>query len=131
MRNRWNNIHVAAPIIWIIDSQQWPRALLRAELIERGFEAIGYTKLHTGLTVLRRPGTLRPRVIVLELSDQAVSTRLLDRLMSTRIPVVLLVSATDANEPVLKKYNWAAMMRRPFTIGAVAEKVQEIVREER
>jgi len=25
-------------LIWIIDAEQWPRVLLRAELIERGFD---------------------------------------------------------------------------------------------
>ena len=30
------------PVIWIIDAEQWPRALLRAELIERGYDAVGY-----------------------------------------------------------------------------------------
>src|SRR5215471_17474158 len=28
-------------VVWIIDAEQWPRALLRAELIERGFDAVG------------------------------------------------------------------------------------------
>jgi len=30
-----------ANVVSIIDAVQWPRALLRAELIERGFDAVG------------------------------------------------------------------------------------------
>jgi hypothetical protein len=33
------------PVVWIIDAEQWPRALLRAELIEAGYEAIGFVRL--------------------------------------------------------------------------------------
>ena len=31
-----------ASVVWIIDVDQWPRAMLRAELIERGYDAVGY-----------------------------------------------------------------------------------------
>ena len=115
------------PLIWIINSQQWPRAYLRAELIERGLEAAGYTDLASAVAALRHPLTGKPEVIVLELRDQAIETRLLDEIMLAGIPVILLVGAFEANEDVVKKYDWAGVMKRPISIGAIADKVQEVI----
>lgn len=114
--------------IWIIDGQQWPRALIRAELIERGFAVIGHTKLHTALSWLRRPSTSRPAMIILELQDQPVSEKLLVDLAATGIPVVLLAPAIPADERISKGYRWTAVIKRPFTIGAVADRVEEVLR---
>ncbi len=47
--------------------------------------------------------------------------------MKTGIPVSLLVGSVEANEPVVKQDNWAAVMRRPISIGAIADKVQEVI----
>ena len=52
-----------APVIWIIDAEQWPRAMPRAELLERGFDAIGYITVRDGIdSLLWR----RPRAIVVD-----------------------------------------------------------------
>ena len=115
------------PLIWIIDNQQWPRAYLRAELIERGFEAVGYTDLASAVASLGHSPRFRLSALVLELRDQTVETRLLDVMMKTGIPVILLVGLVEANEPVVKQYDWAAVMKRPTSIGAIADKVQELV----
>ena len=113
-------------VVWIIDSQQWPRAYLRAELIERGFEAVGFIDLADALAALRQRATPRPAVIVLELREQAIAKNLLAALMGTGIPLILLVGALEANEQVVKEYQWTAVMHRPFTIGAIADKVEEV-----
>ena len=115
------------PLIWVIDAQQWPRSYLRAELLERGFEAVGYPYLSDAVSELRDRSVSRPKVIVLELRDQAIERELLDTLMWTRIPVVLLVGAIEANEQLIDDYTWASVMRRPFSIGSVADKVEELV----
>jgi hypothetical protein len=115
------------PLVWIIDAQQWPRAYLRAELVERGFNAVGHPDLSEAVAVLRSRSVSWPAVIVLELRDQATERELLDVLMRTRIPVVLLVGAVEANEQLIKEYTWAAVMNRPFSIGSVADKVEELI----
>jgi FixJ family two-component response regulator len=127
----YNMLMTSELIVWIIDSQHWPRAYLRAELIERGFEAIGYTHLSKAAAVLRLGSAVRPSAIVLELRDQYVEPRLLDELTGSGIPVILLKGASEVNEPIVRAYSWAAVMRRPFTIGSVADKVQEIVDREK
>ena len=115
------------PVVWIIDAQQWPRAYLRAELIGRGFEAVGYTELSNAVAALRHRATTRPEIIVLELHDQAAERGLLDALKWSGIPVILLVGAVEANEQAVTRYNWGAVMRRPLTIGSIADKVEELM----
>ena len=114
-------------LIWIVSSQQWPRAYLCAELLERGFEAVGYTHLAGAVTALDLSPTTRPRGIVLESRDQAVEAGLLDAILKAGVPVILLVGAVEANDPIVKQYHWAAVMKRPISIGAIADKVQEVV----
>ena len=60
-------------VIWIIDNEQWPRAYLRAELIERGYEALGFEKLSHGLSELNRAVMKKPQIIVLELKGQRIT----------------------------------------------------------
>jgi hypothetical protein len=117
------------PLICIINNQQWPRAYLRAELIERGFEAVGFTDLAGAITALGHFPSAKPSAVVLELRDQAIETRLMDIIMKMGIPMILLEGLVEANEPVVKQYHWAAVMKRPTSIGAIADKVQEIVSE--
>ena len=60
-------------IVWIVDSEHWPRACLRAELIERGYDAVGFLELEKALAAIRAPDLRKPRAIVLELRDQVLS----------------------------------------------------------
>ena len=113
-------------IVWVIDSQQWPRAYLRAELDEHGFETIGYARLSEAVADLRLRPLPRPEAIVVELHDQYLEAILLEGLIGSGIPVVLLTGSMERDEGIAKGYRWAAVMRRPFTIGAVVEMVQEI-----
>jgi len=114
------------PVVWVIDSQQWPRAYLGAELDERGFEAMGYAHLSEAVADLRRAAAPRPEAIVLELHDQYLEPILLEGLARTGIPVVLLTRRMERDEGIAKGYAWAAVMRRPFTIGSVVDKIREI-----
>jgi hypothetical protein len=114
-------------LIWIISSQQWPRAYLRAELLERGFEAVGYTDLASAVAALDLSPRTRPRGVVLESRDQPIEPRLLDAIMKTSVSVILLVGAVEANDPIVKQYHWAAVMKRPISIGAIADKVREVI----
>ena len=56
--------------VWIIDDQQWPRAALRAELLERGYEAVGFRRVLHALARLEEADVARPAVVVLELRGQ-------------------------------------------------------------
>ncbi len=115
------------PIIWIIDRQQWPRAYLRAELIERGFDAIGFVELGEALAALYDPEYVTPRLIVLELQGQSITKADLETLAHFGIPAVALGGAAELSDERVKGFNWAALMQRPFMIGKVADVVEESV----
>src|SRR5947209_20330994 len=103
-------------IVWIIDSEQWPRALLRAELIELGFDAPGFLTL--GDAFAAGPSRL-PDVIVVEARGQALTPERVARLFDLRVPVLLIGGALELNEPWLRHFPWAAILQRPISLGAI------------
>jgi len=104
-------------VVWIIDVDQWPRAMLRAELIERGFDAVGYETVGDAIeSLLLRP----PNVIVVDLRGQP--TRLVERLHDIGVPVLIIAGTPEINE--LPERTWAAVMRRPVSIGEIANAVE-------
>ena len=113
------------PIIWIIDSQQWPRAYLRAELIERGFDAIGFIQLSQALSALDDPHDLKPRLIVLELRGQPFTQNELDTLARSGIQTIALCGMAELNEKSVREFKWAARLQRPFTIAQVVDLVEK------
>ena len=46
--------------IWIISNQHWPRAFLRAELMERGYEVDSFEGMPQALSALEDCRTGRP-----------------------------------------------------------------------
>ncbi len=114
-------------MIWIVDSQQWPRAYLRAELIERGFEVTGFAELGEALAAFNDPEYVTPRLIVLELQRQSITKTDLEVLALFGIPAVALGGAAELSDERVKSFKWAALMQRPFTIGKVADVVEEWV----
>jgi FixJ family two-component response regulator len=117
----------AEPTVWIIDSEHWPRACLGAELIERGFNAVGYVELDRALAALRRSKTLRPLVIVLELRGQELTSDKLGELAETGIPIVAIGGASERSDPLAQEFRWAMLFSRPVTIGRIADAVESLV----
>jgi hypothetical protein len=109
---------VTEPLVWIIDSEQWPRALLRA---------VGFPGLGQALQELQGPSGARPWLIVLELRKQAFRRDDLYTLAREGIPVIVLGGAVELGDHLVKEFAWAAVMRRPFAIGAVAEVVEQVL----
>ncbi|SRR5712692_1196848 len=119
------------PRILLVMPEHWPRALLRAELIERGYDVVGTPDLPAAL--LSRPvekdrGPVRVIVI-----DQDVlvepQSRLLD-LLASRHPnarLVLLGRAQLETPPGA----WRQILRRPALIGEIASAVEEALTERR
>ncbi len=116
----------AGPVVWIVDSEQWPRANLRAELIERGYTAVGYIKLGPVLSALRRTSSPKPRVLILELRQQSVTHGDLQCMASTGIAVIILGGAVELQQPGINEFEWAAVMKRPVTLGEIADMVERI-----
>ena len=102
--------------IWIIDSEQWPRALLRAELIERGFDAVGFVTVDDATKAI---GTRFPELIVVEL--RGISREEVAELFEIGVPVIGIAGIP---EPVLlAEFKWGALLRRPISIDEIAETV--------
>ena len=114
-----------APVVWIVDSEQWPRACLRAELIERGCDVRAYLDLDAALADAAR-GFPPPRVLVLELGDQKLDEARLDALERLGAAVVVLGRAIDLADPLVRGRRFASIMPRPVSLGEVADKVEAL-----
>lgn len=115
------------PRVILVIPDQWPRALLRAELRERGYDAVGAKDLVDALGIPASDPDRGP--VRLVLLDHRVlagpEDLLLFRLRSRHgdSPVVLLASATAAPE----RGAWARVLRRPLSIGEIADAVAALV----
>jgi hypothetical protein len=112
----------SGPRVWIVDADHWPRAYLRAELIERGYDATGFETLASAVVRLMHPRAPRPALLILDLRGQIVDDRSRAVLFRERIPIVAIAAAharagDDPPEPLVET------LRRPLTIGAIADAV--------
>jgi hypothetical protein len=108
------------PVVWIIDADQWPRALLRAELIERGFDAVGYLSAPDALAKL---GARFPDLIVADL--KGVTREDVENLFKVGVPVIGIAAIP---EPAwVGDFPWAALLRRPVSIGEISASVSKMV----
>ena len=111
---------MSQPVVWVISALQWPRACLRAELIERGFDAVGFAGLGAALASLE---VTWPAAIALDLVDLPLSEDELSALAQAGIPVVLLGGAQETAPEGRRHGAWASILQRPFTIGQAADAV--------
>jgi hypothetical protein len=112
-----------APPIWIVDADQWPRACLRAELIERGYDAIGFTTIDAMLARLGRPAVDPPRVVLLDLDGQAVTPPGLAALARHPAKLVLTGGAAALASPALEGAAADRVLPRPVSLGERADAV--------
>jgi DNA-binding NtrC family response regulator len=115
------------PVVWVIDSDQWPRACLRAELIENGDDAYGFITISDALESLSQSTSLKPELIVLELRGQNLTSELLEALRNLQVPIVALGGNVELNDPLVQQQQWHAVLKRPVSLGNIAEVVQKIL----
>jgi DNA-binding response OmpR family regulator len=113
-------------IIWIISAEQWPRAMLRAELIEQGYDAVGYLTIDQTLIELSRSPGQKPQIIILDLNGQEITRARLCALLGEGIPVVILGGAVELASPLLGECSWAGILRRPFMIRQVVDLIKQV-----
>ena len=118
-------MHRSRGPVWIIDAEQWPRASLRAELIERGHDAVGFV---TALDALTRLALRRepPALAVIDLGGPPSNPRQLEALLRAGFPVLAIGGAAWATDS-LRARPWAAFLRRPLTVGAIADEVERLL----
>jgi DNA-binding response OmpR family regulator len=114
-------------LVWIIDAEHWPRAYLRAELIERGYDAVGFATVGDALAMLAvRPRT-RPAVATVDLQAHAPAATALAPLLRAGFPVLAIAGLTTSATDTLRGLPWARFLRRPLSIGAIADEVGRLV----
>ena len=115
-----------APRVLLVMTDQWPRALLRAALRERGYDAVG-TRALAGAVRLAAPDRSRGSVGLVLLAQETLTGAEpgdLDRLRAaTGAPMVLLAPATRRVEAG----PWARVIRRPVSIGTLVAEVETLV----
>jgi hypothetical protein len=111
------------PVIWLIDKNHWERANIRALLIEHGFQVEGFVSIFHAVAMLYREIVDKPDLIVLEHHGLVYKRPELDELVRLGAPVILLTGVFEDDRELLEKHRWAAVLRRPFSIGQVADLV--------
>src|SRR6516165_5559246 len=110
--------------ILLVMPEHWPRALLRAELIERGYDVVGAPDLTAALLV--RPvekGRGPVRLIAID-QDVMVESQgaLLERLVSRhQNPRLVLLARAQLEAP---PGSWDQIVRRPALIGEIATVIE-------
>jgi hypothetical protein len=115
------------PVVWLIDSEQWPRVCLRAELIERGYDACGFMTISDALGSLSKGTSPKPESIILELRGQHVTNQSLMAIRNLRIPTILLGGGIELNDPIIHRGKWAVILKRPVSLGTIAETLQKML----
>jgi hypothetical protein len=118
------NLH---PVVWVISGEPWPRACLRAELIQRGYDAIGFEAISTAHWALNLPAALRPSVTVIELSKLSDDQAGIIAFVRDAGRVIAVSGLMHAQSGDLQDLPWAALLIRPSSVGSVADAVDEVV----
>ncbi len=114
------------PLIWIIDNNHWERVNIRAVLMDRGCEVEGFASIFRAL-VMHYGGIVQtPAAIVLEIRNLTYQSGQLEELARIGAPLILLTGVYEDSE-LVDKHKWAAVLRRPFTIGQVVLTVERLL----
>jgi hypothetical protein len=115
---------MSLPIVWIIGADHWPRAMTRAELIERGVEAVGFVEARDAAIELMRTRSQRPSLVVIDVRNQVIDERWLAPFVDAGVPLVAVAGATEASEVTSQRIPWRAVLRLPITIGQIADAIE-------
>jgi len=113
------------PVVWIISNQQWPRAFIRAELIERGFDAIGFEDAGQAIAAIGDKRTPKPLLLILDLRQSSVTRIQPHNLAHKKIPIVALAGNLEPDDRSVEEFGWIAILKTPFTIGDVCHLVEK------
>ena len=116
-----------APRVLIVSPEQWPRALLRAELLEAGYDAIGSPTLSAAL---RYPSAAAGRgpvrlIIVDQVVVEREASEVLERLVSQHAASGRFLLARSSG--AVPAGDWDAVLRRPLSVGQIVEAVRRVL----
>ncbi len=110
--------------VFIIARDWRLRALVRAELRERGIEALAFDSLEDAGAAIARG--IVPRVIVLETPEPAQAAAV--SALAGRVPVIVVASRTEA-API--PAGVARLLHRPVRVADVVSAVEDLLRQPR
>jgi DNA-binding response OmpR family regulator len=108
------------PVVFVIATEWKLRAAVRAELRERGIDALGIDSAEDVGQALA--GGTTPAVVVLEANPELAGDPAIQGLVG-RVPTVLVASRTET----VALPRVAAVFYRPVRIGEIVEKVKELL----
>lgn len=116
----------APPRIIIILDDQWPRALLRAALLDVGYDAVGARSISEALTQPATDPERGPvRLVMIDRGALADSDRSLDELLGKHGgPITLLLASAGERTPA---GSWDHIVRRPASIGEIVAVIQALL----
>ena len=110
------------PTVFVIGEDWQLRANVRAELRDRGVEALGMESLDEAARALAQ-GTV-PTAVVFDATTGDVSRPTLESL-ARRVPVIVVASRTQA-APIPESA--AAVLWRPVRVAEIVAKVEEVLK---
>jgi hypothetical protein len=114
-------------LVWIIDADHWPRACLRAELIERGYDAVGFVTVGDALAALALRPERRPLLAAIDLRGQSLNPKQLAPLLRGGFPVLAIGGISEWGTEAVRILPWTATLRRPLSIGVVANEIGRLL----
>jgi hypothetical protein len=115
--------NVPPPRVVVAMAEQWPRALLRAALLEAGYDAVGARSVAEALAQGRGDPERDPiKLLVVDRPVLVGAERFLEELVSLHgRPICLLVAPAGEVAP---EGPWREVLRRPVSIGEIVEAVR-------
>ena len=124
--NQPTDLDSLPPRVLIVMPDQWPRALLRAALRERGYDAVGTRNLDSALRI--RPDEFERGPVRLIIVDQPALTgddnqmkQLLER---HRAPATMLLSRSTQ---LIPEGGWRQILRRPLSIEDIVTASESLI----
>lgn len=105
---------------------QWPRALLRAALLEAGYDAVGARTVSEALTYpAADPGRGPVRLVIVDRLVLGRDARSIVELAALHAgPTMMLLVAAGESVP---EGSWDRIIRRPVSIGGIVTAVQALL----
>jgi DNA-binding NtrC family response regulator len=112
--------------LWIIDEEQWTRACLRAELLERGHDVIGFERMADALLALWR-GDPVPAVVLIDVAGQHLDQRTLLAFRGRGSRLVGLVGGLQRQSELARSSAWDLVRARPVRLGDLADDIERLL----
>jgi DNA-binding NtrC family response regulator len=115
------------PRVLIVMPDQWPRALLRADLRQAGYDAVGTRNLSSAQRIRADEPDRGPvRLVVVDQSalGESGDDQLARLVTSHNAPATMLLARPTVPAPGGK---WRSILRRPVSVGQIVAAAQELL----